>query len=154
MPFRYCVFGRGLRSTLYPPRVVLYRRSKANYQDDGHGHKVNVDGVVKNLAVVIDHDDRKPLTRWFQSQIKYAVLEADKLAEETAVGLPDRLRQMIWPAAPAAFIYTLFVKRIIFDGWAGWFYVIQRTLAELLLSLVLLERRLSSKKLSITKKHE
>ena len=57
--------------------------------------------------------------------------------------MPDRLRKWIWPAAPAAFFYTMFAKRLILDGWPGLFYVLQRTYAELLLSLEMLERRLS-----------
>jgi glycosyltransferase involved in cell wall biosynthesis len=143
LPFRYCVFGKPLRSCLYPPRVALYRRAKAIYHDDGHGHKVRVDGPVVDVQTVIDHDDRKPLARWLESQRKYAILEADKLlAASTPNGLPDRLRRMIWPAVPACLFYTLFAKRVILDGWPGWYYAFQRTYAELLLSLELLDRKL------------
>ena len=143
IPFRLCVYGKPLRTCLYPPRTVLYRKAKARYEDDGHGHKVRITGKVLDIAQPIDHDDRKSLTRWLESQRKYALLEADKLAdEEHPIGLPDRLRKMIWPAAPAAFLYTLLVKRIMFDGWPGWLYCLQRTYAELLLSLMLLERKL------------
>ncbi len=142
-PFRYLVHGRPLRACLYPPRTVMYRKTLAQYHDDGHGHKVEVEGHVTDVSTHLDHDDRKPLSRWFDSQIKYAHLEAEKLFKESVpTNLPDRLRKMIWPAAPAAFVYTLFVKGVILDGWQGWFYVLQRTYAELLLSLILLERRL------------
>jgi hypothetical protein len=37
-------------------------------------------------------------------------------------------------------------KGLIFDGWPGWFYVFQRTYAELLLSLRLLEAKLNRAK--------
>src|SRR5690606_2937503 len=33
--FIYCVFGKELRGTLYPPRKILYRRECARYIDDG-----------------------------------------------------------------------------------------------------------------------
>ncbi|MEK7707311.1 MAG: hypothetical protein AAB380_04880, partial [Verrucomicrobiota bacterium] len=33
-------------------------------------------------------------------------------------------------------------KGLIFDGWRGWYYVFQRTLAEIILSLRLLEQKL------------
>jgi glycosyltransferase involved in cell wall biosynthesis len=149
LPFRYCIHGRPLRSCLYPPRTVLYRRQKAVYRNDGHGHRVEIDGSVVNLPISIDHDDRKPLSRWLDSQRKYAALEAEKLSCEVSYnGTADRLRKMIWPATPAAFFYTLFVKRLIFDGWPGLYYVLQRTYAELLLSLELLERRLVRTKAS------
>lgn len=144
-PFRYCIHGRPLRASLYPPRTVLYRKSAASYENDGHGHRVRIEGSVIDIDRQIDHDDRKPLSRWLGSQTKYAEQEAEKLlAEDHAGGWPDRLRRMIWPAAPAAFLYTLFAKRMILDGWPGWFYVLQRTYAELLLSLAMLEKKLTA----------
>ncbi len=36
------------------------------------------------------------------------------------------------------FLYLLFGRGLILDGWPGWFYVAQRTVAELLLSMRLL----------------
>jgi hypothetical protein len=101
-----------------------------------------IDGAIGEVRLRVDHDDRKPLLRWFDSQLKYARLEAEKLESEPhPAGLPDRLRKMIWPAAPAAFLYTLFGKGVVFDGWPGLFYALQRTYAELVLSLILLEKR-------------
>ncbi|MEM7601847.1 MAG: glycosyltransferase family 2 protein, partial [Verrucomicrobiota bacterium] len=101
-----------------------------------------VEGEQETLRSAIDHDDRKPLSRWSKSQYQYAILEAEKLEkEERPAGLPDRMRKWILPAAPLTLIYTLFVKLAILDGWAGWFYAFQRTYAELLLSLILLERK-------------
>ena len=38
--FDYCIFGRPLRGSLYPPRVVLYRRSGAVYHNEGHGRRL------------------------------------------------------------------------------------------------------------------
>ncbi|OAM87878.1 glycosyltransferase family 2 protein [Termitidicoccus mucosus] len=144
-PFRYCVYGSPLRATLYPRRTVLYQHKKARYRDDGHGHRVDVQGAISNAEIPIDHDDRKSLSRWLDSQRKYAALEAEKLlSEPRPSGWPDRLRKKIWPAAPAMFFYTLFVKRLILDGWPGLYYVFQRTYAELLLSLELISRKFVS----------
>jgi glycosyltransferase involved in cell wall biosynthesis len=140
--FRYLVHGKPLRACLYPPRTILYKREFANYLNDGHGHRVVISDKIEDVKLRVDHDDRKPLSRWLDSQIKYARLEAEKLESAPhSSGLPDRLRKMIWPAAPAAFFYTLFVKGVILDGWPGLFYALQRTYAELVLSLVLLEKR-------------
>jgi glycosyltransferase involved in cell wall biosynthesis len=140
--FRYLVHGRPLRGTLYPPRAILFDRERCRYVADGHTQLLHVDGKNGHLRTKVDHDDRKPLSRWLDSQIKYARLEAEKLESETQPGgLPDRLRKMIWPAAPVTFIYTLFVKGVILDGWPGLFYALQRTYAELVLSLVILEKR-------------
>lgn len=140
--FRYLVHGRPLRGTLYPPRAILFDRERCRYVADGHTQLLDINGASGQLSTIVDHDDRKPLSRWLDSQIKYARLEAEKLESEPhPSGFPDRLRKMIWPAAPAAFFYTLFVKGVILDGWPGLFYALQRTYAELVLSLVLLERR-------------
>jgi hypothetical protein len=37
------------------------------------------------------------------------------------------------------FFYTLLGKGLILDGWRGCYYVLQRTLAEIVLSLYLIE---------------
>ena len=138
--FQYCIDGRPLRGTLYPPRVVLYRRHAATYRQDGHAHRVEIDGPVGTLAGLIQHDDRKPLASWLAAQQKYAVQEADKLRALPAdrLGLADRLRlRFLGPAlAP---LYALFAKGGVLDGRAGWQYALQRTYAEILLALHLME---------------
>jgi hypothetical protein len=53
----------------------------------------------------------------------------------------DRLRRGIFFAPPIMFLYLLFVRGLILDGWPGWFYVCQRTIAEFLLSIRLLIER-------------
>jgi len=145
--FRYCIFGRPLRSTLYPARTVLYRRALARYHDEGHGHRVIVDGRVQKLTGKIDHDDRKPLSYWIRSQDRYAVVEARHLLLEPAdqLSFQDRLRRKIFFAPAVMFFYLLFARGLILDGWPGWFYVCQRTIAELILSLRLIEQKLMPK---------
>jgi hypothetical protein len=39
-------------------------------------------------------------------------------------------------------IYVLIIKGSLLDGWAGWFYALQRLLAEIMLGLELIDRRL------------
>ena len=60
IPFKYCVFGKPLRGTLYPARQVLYRTNKGVYKNDGHAHRVTIDGNTRSLTNCIYHDDRKP----------------------------------------------------------------------------------------------
>ncbi|MGE3776053.1 MAG: glycosyltransferase family 2 protein [Pirellulaceae bacterium] len=142
--FRYCVFGKPLRGSLYPPRAVLFRKSRCRYEQDGHTQLLRVPGATGQLVSVIDHDDRKPLSHWLSAQRKYAALEAHKLRTTRPLHekWPDRVRRMIWPTVPATLLYTLFAKRLILDGWAGWLYALQRTYAELLLALELLDAQL------------
>ena len=141
--FRYCVWGRPLRGTLYPPRTVLYRVSRARYRNEGHGHRVQIDGAVRPLHGKILHDDRKSLGRWLGSQQRYAAIEAEHLLAAAPGELRgrDRLRLMAWPAPFLIFAYTLFAKGCLFDGWPGWFYALQRLLAEVMLALELIDRR-------------
>ncbi|MEC9344712.1 MAG: glycosyltransferase family 2 protein [Pseudomonadota bacterium] len=141
--FRYCIDGRPLRGTLYPPRCVLYRTGRGRYSDYGHGHKVAVDGVVGRMRGRILHDDRKPLDRWLNSQRNYARQEADYLMSPEAFpgSLGDRVRRMVWPAAPAAFVQAMLFKGCILDGRAGWTYALQRVHTEVLVGLELLDRR-------------
>jgi glycosyltransferase involved in cell wall biosynthesis len=142
--FQYWISGRPLRGSLYPPRTVLYRKDKARYVDDGHGHRVQIDGPIITLKGVIYHDDRKPLSRWLWAQDKYARLETEKLlsAAPGTLRAQDRLRLWIVPAPFVVLLYTLFLKRAILDGWPGWLYAFQRMTAELILSMHLLEKKL------------
>ena len=96
------------------------------------------------LSSRILHDDRKPLSHWIASQVRYMRLEADKLesAPDSALASVDRLRKLIVVAPPLMFVRCLFIGGGILDGWAGLFYALQRATAELILSLSLVERRL------------
>ena len=145
--FVYRIHGRPLRGTLYPPRTVLYRVGGARYDNEGHGHRVRVPGNVSTLDGVIFHDDRKPLSRWLSSQLKYAAIEAHHLlrAQPSDLSFVDRVRRWGWPAPFLVVAYVLIVKRALFDGRAGWFYAFQRLCAEVLLALELLDRRLSAR---------
>lgn len=146
--FVYRIFGRTLRGTLYPPRIVLYRTDRARYRNEGHGHRVTVQGEVSSLRGVIYHDDRKPLARWLASQQRYAVEEARYLAETPTQRLTrsDRIRRMAWLAPVGVLFYTLFVKGCILDGWPGWCYALQRVVAEALIALEIVETRLRGAK--------
>jgi hypothetical protein len=143
-PFVYCVGGRPLRASLLPPRIVLFRTAAGRYENDGHGHRVCVDGRVAALRRPILHDDRKPLRRWVAAQVRYAGQEADKLCATAwrGLGWADRLRR--WHLAPLLIVpYCLLVRGLILDGRPGWHYALQRLLFEVLLSLMLLDRRLA-----------
>ena len=50
---------------------------------------------------------------------------------------------MAWPAPIVVFFYVLVVKGCLFDGWPGWFYTLQRVLAECMIALELIDRRIS-----------
>lgn len=139
--FSYCINGRPIRSGIYPPVTVLFRRGQATFESDGHAHRVKLNGPIESLAAKILHDDRKSLSRWLQSQTIYAEQEAVKLvrADPAKLGVTDRVRKLRVVAPVAMLVYCLIGRAGLFDGWAGFYYAFQRTIAELILSLKLLE---------------
>lgn len=145
--FVYCVYGRRLRSGVYPPVNVLFRKSKAFYRQDGHAHRVVLAGRIENLLSPILHDDRKPLSRWLQAQSRYTRLEATKLlsSDFRSLSWTDRIRCWRVVAPLAVLFYCLIIRGGVLDGWAGFYYAFQRALAELMLSLYLIEYDLQMK---------
>jgi len=143
--FIYCVNGKRLISGIYPPVTLLYRPGAAAYVQDGHTQKLALEGRIENLRSPVLHDDRKSLSRWFQAQSRYIELEANKLLipDTDNLSWTDRVRQWRIVAPPAMLFYCLILRGGILDGWAGFYYAFQRTLAELMLSLYLLNHDLS-----------
>ncbi len=140
--FKYCVLGKPLRGTLLPPRVALFRKTKAIYIDDGHTQLLRVDGNVGGkLSSYIHHDDRKSLSRWLWAQDRYMIIEAKKLLETptSELSFGDRIRKQKIIAPFLILFYCLILKQGILDGWAGWYYAFERMLAETLLSIRLIE---------------
>ncbi|MDX1387895.1 MAG: glycosyltransferase family 2 protein [Acidobacteriota bacterium] len=138
--FVYCVFGKRLRGSIYPPVTVLYRPGSASYREDGHTMRISFPGETLELREKILHDDRKPLSIWLRAQQRYMTLES-KIVRETPwknLNWPDRLRKMRVVAPFVVLVYCLFFKGAILAGKAGFFYAFQRTTAELILSLHLL----------------
>ncbi|HSL53879.1 MAG TPA: hypothetical protein VK868_05765, partial [Pyrinomonadaceae bacterium] len=134
--FVYCIKGRKLRSGIYPPVTVLYRRDAATYVQDGHTQRVALKGTIEDLRAPIFHDDRKSLKRWFSSQSRYTELEAQKLraADPAELAFPDRLRRWRVIVPPVMLVYCLIIRGGILDGWAGFYYAFQRAMAEAMLS--------------------
>jgi hypothetical protein len=63
-------------------------------------------------------------------------------SDRKVLGRADRVRLAAWPAPIAVFMYALILKGCLLDGWPGWYYALQRLVAETMLALELLDRRL------------
>ncbi|MEH1929770.1 glycosyltransferase family 2 protein [Nostoc sp.] len=139
--FKYCIFGKPLRGTTLPPRQVLFRKDKSIYLDDGHTQLLQVKGKSAVLSGYIYHDDRKPLNRWLWAQNRYMVIETQKLLKtsDSELSLVDRIRKQKILAPIIILVYCLVIKGGILDGWHGLYYAFQRVLAEILLSIHLIE---------------
>jgi glycosyltransferase involved in cell wall biosynthesis len=138
--FTYAIHGRPLRGSLYPARIVLLHREHASVWQDGHAPRVLADGDVGMLAGRIIHDDRKSFARFLARQRRYMREEAGKLrnANPHSLSLAGRVRKLIVVAPFAVVVHSLFVKGLILDGRAGWWYAWERFVAELILSKELL----------------
>ncbi|HWW63044.1 MAG TPA: glycosyltransferase family 2 protein, partial [Thermoanaerobaculia bacterium] len=138
--FVYAVHGKRLRASLYPPRIVLLHRDHMSYWQDGHTHRMRVDGEVGELRAKIIHDDRKSLRRFIARQRGYMRLEAEKIraAQWRDLNMAGRIRKLVVVAPFAVLLHTLFGRRLILDGWAGLVYTFERVLAECILSWELL----------------
>jgi glycosyltransferase involved in cell wall biosynthesis len=139
--FKYCIFGKPLRGTLYPPREVLYRKSQGIYYNDGHTQKALVKGNSTMLTSYIYHDDRKPLSMWLNAQNKYMIIESEQILStpNNQLTFSDKLRKYKVIAPFLVLFYCLIINQGILDGWAGLYYAFQRTLAEILLSIHLIK---------------
>ena len=140
--FTYAVHGKPLRATLYPPRVALLHREHAKVWQDGHAHRVLVDGETGMLRSKIVHDDRKSFARFVARQRTYMRQEAAKLraADPRALNLAARIRKLIVVAPFAVVVHALFVRGLILDGRPGLVYAWERFVAELMLSRALLRK--------------
>jgi glycosyltransferase involved in cell wall biosynthesis len=137
--FRYAIDGRVLRGSLYPPRIVLYRRERGDYEQVGHAQRLRLPGEVVDLRYTLLHDDRKPDARWVASQRRYAEEERARLLGSPwrALRWRDRLRRARVITPWLVPLYVLFVQGIVLDGPAGWRYAAQRARAEWMIAKAL-----------------
>lgn len=140
--FDYAVYGHRLSASLYPSNTVLLKPGRFTVVDRGHTEKWIVQGPVVELTSKILHDDWKPMDAWIVSQGKYMAKEVRQL-EDANNSLVSWLRHHP-PLMPIlTFLYCLFGKGLILNGKAGMLYTFQRTVAEAILSLLILEKCLS-----------
>jgi glycosyltransferase involved in cell wall biosynthesis len=145
--FQFAMDGAVLRGSLYPPHVVLFRRQRGHYVQDGHTQRLVLDGEVHDLEATIVHDDRKPMRRWLASQRAYAGQEAERLRSIpwSEASARDRVRKLLVLAPWAVPAYTLFGQGVVLDGWSGVRYAAQRAIAETLIARELGRALLRSK---------
>lgn len=139
--FKFLVFGQPLLKDNTTPRPVLFKRESCSYFDDGHTQRLQIGGTTSMYSSFILHDDRKSLSRWLSNQDGYAIKECNKLVAGSGEGLPlsSKIRKTKIFAPFIVFFYSLFIKGLIFNGWRGWHYTLQRTMVEIILALRIIE---------------
>ena len=140
--FKFLVFGKELFRDNTTPRPVLFQKSVCSYYDDGHTQRLTINGKTGFFTAPILHDDRKSLSRWLTNQSNYSIKECDKLlnSDYNNTTFTSKIRKNKILAPFLVFFYCLFVQGLIFNGWRGWHYTLQRTLVEMLLALRLIEK--------------
>jgi hypothetical protein len=98
---------------------------------------------IKNIGALespLLHDDRKPFKCWIRSQWRYAGLEALKLRKLrfSRARRTDRLRKLVMVMPVLIPLYILLVRGGVLDGWRGFRYAGERSLAEAMIGVRLL----------------
>ena len=140
VPFEYRTFGRRLLGSVYPAQLRLFRRAAVEVRQRGHTQVFEVPGRVLSLRARVVHDDRKPVERWVGSQLRYAELEAGRLA-----GAPPRAWDLLRRAglsAPLAGLAAYARAGGPLAGRAALLYAHERATFEALLAMRLLRDRL------------
>ncbi len=143
--FEFYVSGKPVGKNNTKPRPVLFQKNQCTYYDEGHTQRLLINGSTGLFKNRILHDDRKPLTRWVTNQAAYSSKEADMLdsTSNEKLSFIFKLRKTKIFAPFLIFIYCLFIQGLIFKGWRGWHYTLQRTIAEMLICLRLTEKKLN-----------
>lgn len=97
LSFVYRALGRDLMGSLYPPDLRVFRPNRIDIIQDGHTQRFRTDGKLYHFKCRVVHDDRKPLDHWTQSQLRYSLLEWERLRQQApAVGFKNKLRSVGW----------------------------------------------------------
>jgi glycosyltransferase involved in cell wall biosynthesis len=139
--FDYAIFSHKLLASLYPPNTVLLRMGYFTVSQSGHTETWTVKAPIGALKAHIIHDDWKPVEDWLESQARYMRRELNELP--TKRGKVRKFLRRRPPLMPLlTFFYCLIGKGLIFNGRAGVAYTLQSLVAESILSLMVLEKRL------------
>lgn len=137
--FTYQVNGQALIGSVYPAKLVIFRRDLVTVTQPGHSQEIAVNGPTYRFSTTIVHDDRKPMSRFMTSQIAYARLEQDRLDRQTTHRWQDRVRRsalMPLVAGVGAYITAGGPLR----GRAALRYAYERVMFECMLALRILSR--------------
>jgi glycosyltransferase involved in cell wall biosynthesis len=138
--FEYHVRGRRLWGTLYPAKIVVFRRADVDIAQAGHTQEVGVRGATYRFTSRLIHDDRKSAERFAASQARYAALEADRLAGQEGGRWQDSARRwglMPYLVGPGSY----FLAGGPFTAGAARQYARERVAFERLLARELSKRR-------------
>jgi hypothetical protein len=119
------------RSSLYPPKPLVFRGGREHFEPAGHGERLRA-GVRSALtARSIRHDDRKELGQVLQNQVRYAK-DLLRRSRHGQLKLRDRLRTRTPLFLFVTPLYAYLLRLGFLDGRAGVIYAVDRLIAEAL----------------------
>jgi glycosyltransferase involved in cell wall biosynthesis len=119
------------RSSLYPPKPIVFRGGRSLFEPAGHGEHLVPDARIVQTSAKLIHDDRKPLEAVLANQWRYAK-DTVRRSRSGKVTRKDRIRMKSPLMLFVTPLYALIIKRGLFDGRQGIIYAIDRLIAEAL----------------------
>jgi glycosyltransferase involved in cell wall biosynthesis len=145
-PFEYHYHGRALAGSLYPAQLRIFSPAEVMVKQCDHTQEFVVEGSVYRFRNRLIHDDRKSVERWVSSQLAYLVLNEKHLTNGGRRRLRDRLREMgVMPPLVGLLAYIRAGGPL--RGAAAARYAYERSVAEGLLAIRLMDSRLSKDEL-------
>jgi len=138
--FDYQIDGSSLSGSVYPAKLVVFKRDAVRISQPGHSQEFAVDGPVYQFHARLVHDDRKPLERFVASQMQYSRLELARLQRNPRDRWQDRVRASGWMPIVAG-IGAYIRSGGPFRGRASLRYAYERAIFECLLALRVLSTR-------------
>jgi glycosyltransferase involved in cell wall biosynthesis len=144
IPFEYHYHGHALSGSLCPPQLRLFKRTEVRVAQPDHTQRFSVAGNVYRFRNSVIHDDRKSVERWVASQLAYQLLNEKELSNGGRRRMRDRLRHLgVMPPLVGLLAYVRAGGP--FRGAAAARYAYERTVAESLLAIKLMDARLKAR---------
>lgn len=143
IPFKYQYHGNPLSGSLCPAQLRLFKRTEVHVAQPDHTQRFSVTGNIYKFRGSLIHDDRKPVERWVASQLAYQLLNEKELSNGGRRRMRDRLRH-IGVMPPIVGLLAYLRAGGPFRGAAAARYAYERTVAEGLLAIRLMDARLKA----------
>lgn len=141
IPFEYHYYGYRLSGSLCPPQLRLFRPNEVFVAQPDHTQRFSVKGSIFKFRSKLIHDDRKSIERWVASQLAYQALNQKELSNGGRRRMRDYFRSLgIMP--PIVGILAYIKAGGPLHGAAAARYAYERTVAEGLLAIRLMDKRL------------
>jgi hypothetical protein len=143
--FEYIVKNKKINS-IYPPVNYFFNKKIFKFKNEGHSVFINLKNKKKAIKQYyfknkILHNDKKPIDRFYYSQLPYAKQQLNFILKKKNIRFIDKIRLRFVFTPLLVFIYTYIFKLTFISSKRGLFYAYQKLLYETVFQLNLLERK-------------